>query len=78
MLNVGYISAEAWAQDAYGNYIRPEPSKYVKVTLRENENGYYISAIQSTDAPENAAPGVIVETVAHTTVATSEESSTQE
>lgn len=78
VLNVGYIAAEAWAQDASGNYIQPEPSKYVKVTLRENENGYYISAIQATDAPENADPGVIVETVAHTTAATSEESSTKE
>ena len=75
VLNVGYIAAEAWAQDAYGNYIQPEPSKFVKVTLRENESGYYISAIQATDAPENAAPGVIVETVAHTTAA---ESTTEE
>lgn len=77
VLDVGYIAAEAWAQDASGNYIQPEPGKFVKVTLRENDKGYYISAIQASDAIENADPGIIIETVAHTTAATSEESSTE-
>lgn len=77
LLTVGYIAGEAWAQDAYGNYIKPEPSKYVQVTLRENENGYYISALQTTDTPENAEPGVTVLAVAPvTTTALSEEKST--
>ncbi len=78
-LNVGYIASEAWAQDSSGNYIQPEPSKFVNVTLRENEKGYYISAIQATDAPENADPGVIIETIpAATTASTTEESSSEE
>lgn len=60
VLTVGYLSAEAWAQDKAGNFVEPEPSKYVKVTLRENDNGYYISAIQATDSPDNADPGVTI------------------
>lgn len=58
VLTVGYLASEAWAQDASGSFIEPDASKYVKVTLRTNDAGYYISAIQSTDAPENAEPGV--------------------
>ena len=64
VLTVGYLAAEAWAQDSAGNFIQPEPSKYVKVTLRENDNGYYISAMQTTDSPENAQPGVTLPTAA--------------
>lgn len=66
VLTVGYLAAEAWAQDSAGNFIQPEPSKYVKVTLRENDNGYYISAMQTTDSPENAQPGVTLPTAAVT------------
>lgn len=64
VLTVGYLAAEAWAQDSAGNFIQPEPSKYVKVTLRENNNGYYISAMQTTDTPEDAQPGVTLPTTA--------------
>lgn len=74
VLTVGYLSAEAWAQDNAGNFIEPEPSKYVKVTLRENDNGYYISAIQATDSPDNAEPGV---TIVPATTAPVTESSTE-
>ncbi len=66
ILTVGYLASEAWAQDRAGNFIQPEPSKYTKITLRENENGYYISAIQATDAPASAEPGVTI--IAATTV----------
>ncbi len=75
-LTVGYLAAEAWAQDSSGAFVQPEPSKYVKVTLRENENGFYISAMQATDAPENAEPGVTLPTVA-TTAPSTEEVSTE-
>lgn len=68
VLTVGYLAAEAWAQDSAGNFIQPEPSKFVKVTLRENDNGLYISAMQSTDAPENAQPGITLQTTASATV----------
>ena len=67
VLTVGYLAAEAWAQDEAGNFIQPEPSKYVKVTLRENDNGYYISAMQATDAPENAEPNVTLQVTAPAT-----------
>ena len=67
VLTVGYLAGEAWAQDSAGNFIQPEPSKYVKITLRENDNGYYISAMQAKDAPENAEPGVTLQTTAPVT-----------
>lgn len=75
VLTVGYLAAEAWAQDEAGNFIQPEPSKYVKVTLRESSNGYYISAMQATDAPENAEPNV---TLQATVPATLPENPTEE
>ncbi len=83
VLTVGYLAAEAWAQDSAGNFIQPEPSKYVKVTLRENDNGLYISAMQTTDTPENAQPGVTLQpttpaTVVPTSEAAEETSETQE
>ncbi len=80
VLTVGYLAAEAWAQDSAGNFIQPEPSKYVNVTLRENDNGYYISAMQATDAPENAEPGVTLQTTAPLTLpeASTEEETSEE
>ncbi len=80
VLTVGYLAAEAWAQDSAGNFIQPEPSKYVNVTLRENDNGYYISAMQATDAPENAEPGVTLQTTAPLTLpeASTEEETAEE
>lgn len=80
VLTVGYLAAEAWAQDSAGNFIQPEPSKYVNITLRENDNGYYISAMQATDAPENAEPGVTLQTTAPVTLpeSTSEEETHEE
>ncbi len=77
VLTVGYLASEAWAQDSSGNFIQPEPSKYVKITLRENESGYYISAIQATDTPENAEPGVTLPPVA-TTAPVTEEANSEE
>lgn len=55
ILTVGCISGDGWEQDERGNYIEPAPSKYLKVTLRVSDDGYFISAIQNTDAPETAA-----------------------
>ncbi len=70
VLTVGYLAGEAWAQAADGSYIEPAPTKYVNITLRENSDGYYISAMQATDAPENADPGeTVVTAAAETTVA---------
>lgn len=55
ILTVGYISGDSWDQDERGNYISPEPNKYMKITLRDNgKKGYYISAMQNTETPEIA------------------------
>lgn len=56
VLTVGYLASEDWVQDENGDMTAPEPSKYMKVTLRSNSDGsYYISALQSVDASETAA-----------------------
>ncbi len=53
ILSVGYIGNQAWVQIADGEYITPEPDKYMKITLRERSGGMmYISSIQSTDGQE--------------------------
>ena len=54
-LTVGYIAGGQWVQDANGEIVAPEPDKYMKITLREKGESYYISAIQATDPPETAA-----------------------
>lgn len=53
-LTVGYIASGQWWQDAQGNIVAPEPDKYMRITLRENGDGYYISALQAADPPETA------------------------
>lgn len=53
ILTVGYLAGEDWKQDKNGNMVEPEPAKYMKITLRMNsDKTYYVSAIQSTDAPQ--------------------------
>lgn len=54
VLTVAYLGGDQWAQDASGNMVAPEPDKYMKVTLRERDGGYYISALQNTATPETA------------------------
>lgn len=79
VLTVGYLAGDGWAQAADGSYIEPAPTKYVNITLRENNDGYYISAMQATDAPENAAPGeTLVTAPAETEAETTEPESVEE
>ena len=52
VLTVAYLSGSEWIQEKDGTLSEPEPSKYVKITLRKKDKSYYISAVQSTDAPE--------------------------
>jgi Ca2+/Na+ antiporter len=55
VLTVAYLSGGLWEQDENGDMTAPSASKYVKITLRENDDGtMYISSIQDTDAPEQA------------------------
>lgn len=53
ILTVGYIPAREFAQEENGTVVLPEPDKFMKITLREKEDGsYYIIALQATQAPE--------------------------
>ena len=54
ILTVGYLASEDWRQDKNGDMIPPEPVKYMKIYLRKNDDGYYISSIKQTDALETA------------------------
>ena len=50
VLTVGYLAGEDYKQDISGNMVPPEPSKYVKVTLRKGQSGeYYVAAIQNAE-----------------------------
>lgn len=52
-LLVGYLSGDDWETDESGNPVKPEPSKYVSITLRKNgDSSYYISALRSADGPD--------------------------
>lgn len=64
ILTVGYIGGSEWAQLERGQYTAPEPSKFMKITLREDENGYHIGSLQATAAEEVAQPEETVTTTA--------------
>lgn len=50
VLTVGYLAGADYKQDIEGNMVPPEPSKYVKVTLRKGQSGeYYVAAIQNAE-----------------------------
>lgn len=51
VLTVGYLSGDDWEQDENGDLVKPEPSKYVTITLRKNDGSYYVSALRSADPP---------------------------
>ncbi len=48
-LTVGYIAYGDWEIGEDNGYTQPEPAKYRKITLRETESGYYVSAIQNSE-----------------------------
>lgn len=50
VVTVNYLSAESWAKDDEGNFVAPEPDKVMKITLRELQGSYYVSAIQTASA----------------------------
>jgi hypothetical protein len=54
VLTVACISGNAWEQGENGEMVAPNPDKYIRITLRENEGNLFISAIQNTTAPETA------------------------
>lgn len=54
VLTVACIAGNAWEQGENGEMVAPTPDKYIRITLRENEDNLFISAIQNTTAPETA------------------------
>lgn len=53
VVTVAYIASNQWAQDENGNMVPTMADKYMRATLRDNgSGGYYLSALQPTDAPE--------------------------
>lgn len=59
IITVEYLAAESWAKDDEGNFVTPAPDKIMKITLRELQGSYYISAIQTVSAtvPETVTFG---------------------
>lgn len=54
VLTVACIAGDGWEQGESGEMKAPIPDKYLKITLREKDGAYYISAIQNTSTPEIA------------------------
>ena len=52
VLTVACLAGDAWEQGENGDMIAPSPDKYIKITLREQNDNLYISAIQNTTTPE--------------------------
>lgn len=52
VLTVACLAGDAWEQGENGEMIAPAPDKYIKITLREQNDNLYISAIQNTTTPE--------------------------
>lgn len=61
VLTVACLAGDAWEQGENGEMIAPSPDKYLKITLREVDGKQYISAIQSTTAPEHVTQENITE-----------------
>lgn len=57
VVTVNYVSAESWATDVDGNIVAPAPDKVMKITLRELQGSYYVSAVQtvSSTVPETVS-----------------------
>lgn len=55
-LTVGFIGGSEWAQLENGSYTAPDPVKYMKITLREDADGYHIGSLRSSDSAETADP----------------------
>ena len=81
ILTVNYLASESWDKDSEGNFVAPEPDKVMRITLKELQGSYYISAVQtiSNTVPEtvyieqstSAAPEVNTD-IEHTTVSSAE------
>lgn len=52
-LLVGYVAYGDWETNESEEFTSPEPAKYRRITLRQLDKGYYVSAIRNADAPES-------------------------
>lgn len=52
VLTVGYVGTDKLDQNKQGEIVWPAPDKFMKITLRDSGESYYIGAIQATDPPE--------------------------
>lgn len=55
-LTVGYIIGSEWAQLEHGKYTAPEPAKYMKITLREDNDGYHIGSLRNSETAQTVDP----------------------
>ncbi|MBR3767387.1 MAG: hypothetical protein IKL10_03995 [Clostridia bacterium] len=54
-LTMGLINASSWKQDSKtGEILKPDPDKFIKVTLRHSGGSKYIGAIRTTSSIETA------------------------
>lgn len=75
ILTLGMVNANSWKQDSdTGEISRPDPDKYMRVTLRKSGGSSYISALQSSASPETAIVEVFTETPSDETTQLSSES----
>ncbi len=71
ILTLGMVNANTWKQDTdSGDLSRPEPDKYVKVTLRKSGGSFFIAALQTTSYQETAIVEVFTTKPAEQTTAT--------
>lgn len=63
ILSVGYIGSKAWAEIDGNEYVAPQPDKFMKITLRQGDRGYYIASLQSVNAQEVANAPTVAATV---------------
>lgn len=78
ILTVGLINSGAWKQDSEtGDFSRPEPDKYIKITLVNSGNTKYISAVRTSSVPETAIVDVFTQTTAAPTQETSADANTE-
>ena len=70
ILTLGMVNANTWKQDTEtGDLSRPEPDKYVKVTLRKSSGSFCIAALQTTSYQETAIVEVFTTMPAEQTTA---------
>lgn len=62
IITLGLINSGAWKQDSEtGDFSRPEPDKYIKITLIHSGSTKYISAVRSSSIPETAIVDIFTE-----------------